>query len=91
MKNQETTPATTTTATFMDEEKRVAYWRADRLFAIAHSLNLLDRTVEAYQFEKEARSLLIEAGVEAASTFAMAAWAAEVCKDFEEGRIVTWR
>ena len=80
-----------TTASFMEESTRVAFWRADKLFAVAHSLNLLDRTIEAYQFEQEARSLLIEAGVKAASTFEMAAWAAEVCADYEAGRIVTWR
>jgi predicted MarR family transcription regulator len=85
------TPAAIATATFMDEEKRIAFWKADKLFAIAHSLNLLDRSVEAYQFEKEARNLLIEAGVEKASTFEMAAWAAGVCADYEAGRITTCR
>mgnify|MGYP003342133645 FL=1 len=68
---------------------RIAYWRADKLFAIANNLNLLDRSVEAYRFEDEARRILIESGVESASTFEMAAQAAEVCEDYNLGQITT--
>ena len=75
----------------MEETVQQAYWKANKLFQISSNLTLLDRPIEAYRFEKEARQILIDAGVEPASTYEMAYWAKSVCEDYMAGKITTQR
>ena len=76
----------------MKESQRKLIWRADRLFTAASALADLavnDETYapQAYDLERQAHSLIREAGFKDGPTFELSAWCAEVCADYTAGKL----
>ena len=76
----------------MKESQRKAIWRADRLFTAAAALSDLavndeSYAPQAYDLERQAHSLIREAGFKDGPTVELSAWCEQVCADYTAGKL----
>ena len=76
----------------MKESQRRAIWMADKLFTAAAAVadvavNDQSYAPQSYDLERQAHSLIRDAGFKDAPTFELSAWCAQICEDYEKGNL----
>ena len=74
------------------ESQRRAIWMAERLFTASAALADLAVNDESYapqarQLERQAHSLIRDAGFKDAPTFELSAWCEQICADYVAGKL----
>lgn len=76
----------------MKESQRRAIWMAERLFTAAAAVadvavNDQSYAPQSYDLERQAHSLIRDAGFKDAPTFELSAWCEQVCADYTAGKL----
>jgi len=76
----------------MKESQRQLIWQANKMFNAAYEVGLVAVNDQSFQtqaneLERQAHQLVRAAGYPDGPTFELSAWCAQVCTDYESGRL----